>query len=148
MEASERAVGISQREHTRKANICALFLYPQQTPKKMTTQLTVFERLTLNAVLPPNVGSLAEMVKIGRLRKRLALSDEEKETCSYIEDPTGAARWVPKTDADEATFNFSDDELELIRSGFLLLETSGKVPTDAPFIALYEKFHDEDAVPV
>lgn len=103
-------------------------------------QLTVFDRLTLSAILPPNVGSLAEMVEIGRLRKKLALTDEEKELCEYKEDEIGGGRWLPNK-ADDAEFDLDEREMELILSGFTILEANGNVPTDQKFIDLYEKIN-------
>lgn len=110
-----------------------------------TTSLSVYDRATLGGVLPQGVGSFREMLAVDDLRKRIALSDEEKEKISFKQYENGAVGWNPKAaeEIGDTDYTFTEEEHRLIGLGFVLMERGGTVPTEAPFIGLYRKFQTD-----
>lgn len=104
-----------------------------------TLSLSVYDRLTLMGVLPAQVGSFDEMLVVNRLRKELDLNDDEKKASNFSVNELGSAQWLPNT-VDDADFDFTDEQAELIGKGLALLEMRGQIPTDPNFISFYEKF--------
>lgn len=109
---------------------------------KKTITLTIFERLQLPNILPTQAKYEIGVV-CKNLRKRLALTAEDKKRVNYREQraPNGdvLAIWNEKKDKG-MPIALSGVELFVIQSSLDLLNKNEKLPTDERWLLLFEKF--------
>jgi hypothetical protein len=110
-----------------------------------TMKLTAIQRFLLLQTIPPNTGSLDELVAIKGLRNRLEFSEAEKETIEWTEGPRGQTSFNGEklVELGDTELDLSEKERGVIASGFLLREANENLPTNEAFIDLYLAFKDD-----
>jgi len=101
------------------------------------------QRLTLFQVLPDEVGSLQESLLAESIRDRI-LTEEFKEKIGW-EKQMGQVSFDPASLASvhDETFEFSENEVEVIAYGFLFDEQNESVSTDKDYIKIYRAVEDK-----
>lgn len=107
----------------------------------MNVNLSVSDRLVLVGILPKEVGSIRESIRIQNIREKLSFDDSEKESLQFSKSGNGVS-WDSTKESDRE-FYFTDSEVDVIALSFAKLEQRGTVPSTPEFVSLYFKFEDE-----
>jgi hypothetical protein len=101
------------------------------------------QRLTLFQILPDKVGSLQETLLTDAIRNRI-LTEEFKEQIGW-QKQMGQVSFDPASvvSVEDKTFEFSENEAEVIAYGFLFDEQNESVSTDEDYIKIYHAVEEK-----